>query len=118
MKIFFMFENFPADGNREAPAENAPLHQGTEGVSAHQRGAQCLVLGFAQPETENRINTLVPQTFFFSKALTDTSHPLVRQENLADAHASSDAPHLDQLGLLPYLCSFRWCVASSCARNS
>lgn len=67
MKIFFMFEDFPADGNGAAPAGNVPLHQGTEGVSAHQQGAQCLVLGFTQQETENTINTLVPLTLFFSQ---------------------------------------------------
>lgn len=39
-KIFFIFGNFPADGNREAPAENVPLHWGTEGVPAHQQGEQ------------------------------------------------------------------------------
>lgn len=62
-----MSEDFPANRNGAAPAGNVPLHQGTEGISGHQQGAQCLVLGFAQQETENTINTLVPLTFFFHK---------------------------------------------------
>lgn len=84
-----MSEDFPANRNGAAPAGNVPLHQETEGISGHQQGAQCLVLGFAQQETENTINTLVPLTLFSTKAMTESSHLLVRHEDLADARASS-----------------------------